>query len=279
MLLNNSFNKGEKIKIAWQNSTSKINELALSFFTPYIYNSKISPTLNFSITKQDSTYSNTKFNTQINYKLNFKHALSAIYEQENSKITQSSTKTNFKEYKKSLAGISYNFKSIQDNNLMLELEALTGNRNATNKNTSQNKFKLYSSIDIPILENHFISIKTRGELLESKNYLENELFRIGGSNSIRGFDEYSVWTDAYALTNLEYHFTLDNNNTLYTITDYAYVNNSILKQTFNLYGFGIGYRLKSENKILNLSYAVGKQEETPFNLKNSKLHINIVYIF
>ena len=277
--LNNSFNKGEKLKINWQNSTSKINNLALSYFTTYIYNSKISPTIHFSIAKQDSTYTNTKLSAHINYKLNLKNGIGVIYEKDNSKILQNNTGDDFKEYKKQLVGASYILKSTTATNYSIEFQTFTGRRKANNKSTPQNKFSLFSNLTIPVSEKSAFEIKTSGEILHSKSYIQNELFRIGGSNSLRGFDEYSVWTNAYTLTNLEYHFKLDSSNSIYTITDYAYVNNSITKQDFNLFGVGLGYTTTSAKKLINLGYVLGKQNETPFNFKNSKFHINIVYFF
>jgi len=116
-------------------------------------------------------------------------------------------------------------------------------------------------------------------ILNTKNPLENELFRIGGINSIRGFSEQSIITQKYNVSNLECHYTLNNKSYIYSITDFAILNNTNTKNTSQLYGLGLGYYLNTKNTIIDYSYAVGSNYNTPFNINNSKIHIKVMYPF
>jgi len=284
--LNNILNKGESFHVNWQNSQKEISSLKLEFRTPYIFNSKINFNGLFSIFKQDSSYVNTKGFIALDYTLNNNNAITIIGNTEKSNLSSTTnTLSNIQNFNKKLIGISYLFKLTEQPIYMnrykfnLSTGILIGNRTSENLKTQQNlfEFKLDYTHHFNIRNAFFI--KTSIQVLNTKNPFENELFRIGGINSIRGFNEQSILTQKYNVTNLEYHYTLNNNSFLYTITDFAILNNSNTNTTSQLYGLGLGYFLNTKNTILDFSYAVGSNYNTPFNINNSKVHIKIGYPF
>ena len=58
---NNLFDKGEQFELFWNSIGEERQELKLISKIPYIFNSKFTPQISFSIYKQDSTFLNTKF--------------------------------------------------------------------------------------------------------------------------------------------------------------------------------------------------------------------------
>ena len=116
-------------------------------------------------------------------------------------------------------------------------------------------------------------------MLNSENYYNNELFRIGGINTIRGFNEESIFASSYSIFNLEYRFKPSSSSYFFTITDFAYVNDKIIDKTSQIYSLGIGYSFVTKIGLLNVSYAVGKFSDQPISLGDSKLHIKLVSIF
>ena len=68
----------------------------------------------------------------------------------------------------------------------------------------------------------------------------NELFRIGGYNSFRGFNEQSLFTDFYAFGGVEYRYLVSNQSIFDVFGQLANVRNSSLKTTSKLYSFGLG---------------------------------------
>ena len=113
----------------------------------------------------------------------------------------------------------------------------------------------------------------------SNSVLENELFNIGGVNTIRGFDELAIFSSNYSITNLEYHLKLNQSSSIYSISDFGYSENKITRIKSNLYSFGIGYAINNEKSSTNLMYAVGKTDANPLKFNNSKIHLKIVYFF
>jgi hypothetical protein len=107
--------------------------------------------------------------------------------------------------------------------------------------------------------------------LNSSNYLINELYRIGGANSIRGVNEQSIFTNAYAFTNLEFRYLTSAISYLYTITDIGFFKNSITDELNDIYGIGGGYRFKLNNNFVNLGYVIGNNSNNQIKLNKSKL--------
>ncbi len=284
--LNNILNKGESFSIHWENSQKKNSSLVLNFNSPYIFNSKINLNGNFSIFKQDTSFVSTKGILEIGYALNHNNTITFIGATEKSDLSSSTTSfNNIDNFNKKMLGITYAYaileKPIYINRYKFYIDGgyLIGNRINDNLKMQQNIFQFLIEYNIHFNSRNAILLKTTTQYLNTTNPYENELFRIGGINSIRGFNEQSILTPKYNVTNLEYHFKVNTASYLYTITDFAILNNINTDTTTQLYGLGLGYFLNTKNTILNLSYAVGTNYKSPLNLNNSKLHIKLTYPF
>ena len=70
---------------------------------------------------------------------------------------------------------------------------MAGSRNTDDTSTSQTRFLLQVSYLYSINSKNFIYGQNQSGILISDNYLENELFRIGGVNNLRGVNEESIF--------------------------------------------------------------------------------------
>ena len=120
-------------------------------------------------------------------------------------------------------------------------------------------------------------LRNKTGLLKSENYFDNELFRIGGSSSIRGFNEQSIFVKNYTLQNIEYRYATSSDSYLYTITDLAIISTNQNKE--KLYSLGIGYLFNTNNSQINISTAVGTNTKNPLDFKNTQFFVNWVNFF
>ncbi len=279
--LSNIFNKGEEFEINWKSNSNDNKTFNIRFFTPYIYNTKFSPTFQFSIIRQDSSYVNVNSSLNLNYSINQKHSVNGKYKSESSNILSQDYSSTTAEFKKKWAGISYSYttKIKSENPFNLEIGYLIGNRNSDSQNTQQTNFALSSNYLFNLNSRNFISFKHQTELLFSDTVFENELYKIGGATSIRGFDELAISASKYSITNFEYHYKLNEFSNVYSISDIGYMENDLLKMNSNLYSLGIGYVFNTNKSSTNLSYALGKTSDLPFQFNNSKVHLKISYYF
>jgi len=134
----------------------------------------------------------------------------------------------------------------------------------------------------------YLPIKSRSTLVfgnksawtESENFFANELYRIGGMSSLRGFDEESINASAFTISKIEYRFLLDQNSFLFGFVNHAYYQNIILNRLDdNPLGFGVGINFETKPGIFSLSYALGRQFDNPVSIRSAKIHFGIVSTF
>ena len=139
----------------------------------------------------------------------------------------------------------------------------------------------FSSIFIPFLNRNTVKIGVQTAFLDGETTFQNELFRIGGLKTLRGFDEESIYATAYSIFTLEYRFILEQNSYLYVFGDGAwYEKNNISDYVRDTpIGFGAGISFETKAGIFSINYALGKQFANPIQLKSGKIHFGIVNYF
>ena len=120
-----------------------------------------------------------------------------------------------------------------------------------------------------------------GATLLSDNIYRNELFQIGGYKMLRGFDEESEYLSQYVVGTLEYRYLIGLNSFFFGFVDGGWGRNNShsSKYTHTYIGTGLGLALETKAGIFNLAWAVGKRDDTQFNLRQSKVHFGFVNYF
>lgn len=281
---NNIFNNGENIDLFWKNNGDDSQRFFISAKIPYIFNLPIIPKASFELFRQDSTFSNTLTNIDLSYSLNKRGFITASFQTENSNNLSKTPNFNIESFKNIFYGINYNFEKLINDQLFpikfkFDFSAYLGKRNSENTKTNQSKFLLQTNYLWLIDKRNYIFIQNQSALLNSKNYFENELFRIGGVNNIRGVNEESIFASSYSILNLEYRFKPNSLSYFYTISDFAYLEDKSTNQNSQILSLGVGYAFFTKIGLLNVSYAIGKFKDKPFIFNDSKLHIKIISYF
>lgn len=118
-------------------------------------------------------------------------------------------------------------------------------------------------------------------IFESGNVFRNELFQIGGYKLLRGFDEESQYLSHYVIGTAEYRYLVGQNSFFYVLLDGGWGADNSKKPGFNYTYIGTGLGLAFETKagLFNLAWAVGKRNDTEFNLRQSKIHFGFINYF
>ena len=273
--LNNTLNLGEKFEFLWNSANNARSEFKIKTEIPYIFNSKISPEISFSIFKQDSTFLNTRFESIFFYNINGNSKIGITYNSESSENLETSIESNIESFHNYFMGFQYEYKISRndvflDDKLNLTINPSLGRR-ITENSLNQFKIEISASYIYDINSRNSIFIQNKTGYLNSDSFVNNELFRIGGANSIRGFNEQSIFTNSYSYFNVEYRYLTSVKSYFYTISDFGNAKISS-KDTF-LIGLGIGYRFKTKNSLINLSTALNKDGNSSFDLKRTQLLI------
>jgi outer membrane protein assembly factor BamA len=284
--LTNNLNYGEQFNLIYKSDENEQKTLDVNFTLPYLFGLPLGTEFALNIFKKDSTFTTVNQDASIFYQINSKHKVIAGLNviQSNNLINQLTT-TNIRDYNSTFYKTRYIFKQPKFYDILFPLDLLIdaslgfGNRNSYLKTEQQTELKLTVSKILNLDDKNSFYIKTKGNVLLSDSYFTNELFRFGGINSIRGFEENSILASYYGLINLEYRYRLNSSIYIHSITDGAYFENKILGTKEKLFGFGFGFGILTKAGILKLNYANGKSKNQKFKFSNSKIHLSLNAMF
>ena len=272
--LNNILNTGEVFNLFWNSIGEEKQEFKISSITPYIFNSKFSPEISFSIYKQDSTFLNTKFNSKLFYNINQKTKLALTYNSETSENLEETLSNNIESFNNYFLGFQLEY-NIPKNDFFfndkfnLNLNPSIGKRKTKTKSSKQFKIETSASYIWDLNTRNSFYIRNKTGFLNSDSLIDNELFRIGGTNSIRGFNEQSIFTNSYSYFNLEYRYLTSKNSFLYSISDIGKV--IVNNKSKTLYGLGLGYMFNINNSRVNLGSVLGGNSIKELDINNLQL--------
>ncbi|MCA4780757.1 hypothetical protein IF125_00505 [Empedobacter stercoris] len=296
--LNNVFNSLEEIRLNWIGTANKNTSLNIGVKVPYLFKSPIGSETNFKLFKQDSVFVNVDFSERLFYQLNLNSTIgvSGMVQSSNFLLEDDSyLKSSYDDYSKTGIGLSYNYflkhpfrlmegKSMLDvavNSIRKKEKNFSWTEEIDNKTVNQIEIGLKTFRLFELTDKHYIKTgaEFRGLLTKDDDFSENELYRIGGFGSFRGFNEESITANMYGFLNVDYRFVPSEAFYIGLFADYGFIDNKRANLNTSLLSFGTGISFLTKMGIFNLSYAVGKTDETSFDFKESKIHFGILSQF
>ena len=131
-----------------------------------------------------------------------------------------------------------------------------------------------------LADRHTIKTSFDGKYFYAPTIFQNEKYRLGGINSLRGFDDQSVFTPYYAMGNFEYRFLLSKNSYFGAFFNAALVQNSLTHKGFDYpFGFGVSAAIETKAGIFGITYAMGRQLGNKITFNSAKIHFGYVNYF
>lgn len=283
--LNNNLNYGESLNLSYKSDENEQRQIFLNLILPYILKSPVGVNLSLDLFKRDSTFTTTNQQINVFYPFKSKFNIEAGYTSLQSNVLSNSFNESLENFNSYFFSSSLSYTNFNTKNILFPLKTYAflrfGFGQRKSESTNENQFKIGATFSKNIYLNakNIIYVKFKGDYLKSDTYFENELFRFGGINSIRGFEENTLIASAVGVLNTEYRYVASKNLYLHTIFDAAYFENPALNSNEKLFGIGFGFGLLTDAGLIQLNYATAKAENQKFDLKNSKLHVSLKAIF
>jgi outer membrane translocation and assembly module TamA len=317
--LKNVFGAGEGLLLKYQSLQPKSPRLNLGYEKPYIFNSPFGVSVLFEFFKKDSSFLQVNAQAGLQLSLSKYQTGKIIVQWQNNNVLQGGIDTNIIRQQKKLpdiidvksvnAGINYEYrntnyrfnpikgneinlniltgiKNIQKNNDVLSLKSPTYNYeslyDSIKLRSYQLKVKLVAAHYFQLSKSSTFKAAINAGIYNSPNIFRNEVFQIGGYKLLRGFDEESIYATQYGVLTAEYRFLNSLNSYIFgfvdagsTKTTYQNINNN------NFFtSAGVGIVLQTKAGLLNLSLALGKRDDVPFNIRQaSKIHFGYINYF
>lgn len=280
LLLVNSLNVGERFNLYWKSDGNKQTTFNASLELPYIFKSPLGIKGQLNIFKQDSTFQNTQTAVELGYYFNFNTRVYLGYQSTESSDIQNLSTTSITDFDNSFLTANFEFTQFKNDDYffpektIINIKGGNGKRNSESFNNKQ--FFITGDLrhNFYLNEKNIINIKSQNHYLQSENYITNELYRFGGINSIRGFNENSLQANLFSSILTEYRYVLAPTIYVHSIIDYGYFQDKTTNNEGQILGLGFGFGLLTKNGLFNLVYANGSTGQQEIKLSNSIVHIS-----
>lgn len=303
--LKNLFGSGKNIGLEWQQIRKASPVLHLEYEHPVLFKTNVNLKMNFDLLKEDTLFLNINRRITLSYPLVNAGILSVTTGLRTSRLSNSS------QYKEEITlpalsdvsylsyGLGYEWNTLDDVFYPKKGTHLTLQAEAGNKKIKRNPFvdqQIYQSISLNSLQltvyanlQKYVLLSTRSVLLarlqagnlSGEHLFANDLFRLGGLNSLRGFNQNFFYASQYATGTAEYRFFMDATSYLLLFFDQAWLSFKTVqsKGQDNPFGVGTGISFSTRTCVFNLIYSLGNSQNQKINLNLSKIHFGFISRF
>lgn len=292
--LNNALGGDEFIAFDWRRLQASSQNLNLDFSYPYLFNTPIGFNQKLNIFRRDTLFSEVVSKTALQYLLDRYNALEFFIEnRSNNNLVSSIASENAPQSSVLLIGFGAQWSHLDYRNnptkgYAFNLELASGDKEVQGidleDDVDSRQWSLRGGAD---WYNHLRgrSVLYSGLVfghIESEVVVPIELYRLGGVNTIRGFDEEVLFASTYVIGTLEYRYLTDVNSYFSAFVDYANMEQALYntdQSQSEAIGFGLGAAFETKAGVINLSYALGKLDNNPFLVRSGKIHIGFNAFF
>lgn len=282
LALINVFHRGEDFKFSWKKYETQNQLLNIGGNFPYVFGSPIGLGGDFDFEKKDSSY----LKTDVMGKIIVGNYLSKggfIYYRNTSSFpigNDTAAQSEYARYKANLWGFGIGFSNLDNirnpyRGIKLEIQADAGRKHEEEGSPMFHSSVYYDICGYLGFRNNFtVKLRNSSRFMYSKTIYANELLWVGGLSTIRGFDELSLPATYYTLANMEFRYLFESASAVYVLADAMYFGKRFTVSDSANYalGIGVGVDLGTSAGIFSLIYAIGKQNDSRFNLSSSKIH-------
>ncbi|EON77336.1 hypothetical protein ADIS_2204 [Lunatimonas lonarensis] len=297
VLLYNVSGKGRNYQINWQRLSQFSQNLRLNASEPLVFGTGIDVNASFFLLKEDTTFLNRDFRIELGYRINpvlymrfFSRRqagdlLSTFHLRDATRLPPAA------DFRFTNYGVDLEYKALDDaffpkRGSRADLEIGIGNKRILQNtglppelyhNMLGRSIQYYAEAGYSLYQLWGPAfgnlIRFRGGLMENPNLLLNDLFRVGGLKSIRGFNENHFFASRYAFMNLEPRFYFDTSSYFLIFADAAVMESGLNERQRDFpYAFGGGFSMQTRGGIFQFVYALGKSADQPLGFNYSRVH-------
>jgi outer membrane protein assembly factor BamA len=295
--LYNVSGKGRDYGIHWQRLTQYTQNLRVNAVEPFVLGSKMDLKASFYLLKEDTTFLNRDFRIDVGYRIGPQTYLSFFNRRQAgdllavSRYSEAEHLPDVADFRYNNYGLSFTFSKLDDvfsprkgwfsetmvglgNKRLLEN---TGLPQQLYQGLEMNTFQYYFQTELSYYADWRKSLGTlfrlRAGEMDNPNLLLNDLFRLGGLRTIRGFNENYFYAQRYFYLNIEPRYYFDNNSYFLIFADGGLLENHVINAGRDMpVAFGGGFSLETGSGLFNFIYAVGQSNTQPIGINYSRIH-------
>lgn len=289
--LQNVLRRGESIALNWRRLQESTQDLSLKGALPYLFNTKLGTWAGIDIYRRDSTFTTTELELSFGLVNGANRNIRAFYQLWSSNALTESILTveNVRIDRYGIGLIQYSLNQLNNpsRGTFIELTSSIGRKETAAEEeedpaiiSEQYAGELNMSYWLPLAKRVSFGLSSKAGFKADKAIRFNELYRIGGLGSIRGFDEESIFAQNFAIGTAELKYLLDATSAVFLFYDQAWYERSD-DVYFNdtPFGFGAGALIGTSSGSFRISYGLGSEQNNPILLRNGKVHFGYINSF
>ena len=304
MNIRNIKGTGKQLGLQWRRVNKGSVILNGEYLHPNLFGTPFELGTRFGLLKQDSSFITVQPRVQLAYNTIRYGRFSVFTEWRNSRILSTASPQSLKaldlaDARTNTYGLNYLWNNLDDfyfprKGRLVELQLAAGRKRLLRNPSLEKEF--YDTLDMNTtqlslgvrLENFFrvgkssaLLARLRGEALLNDQIFLNDMYRLGGLASLRGFDEYFFFASTYGVVTLEYRLFTAEDSYVLLFYDQGYYRSDLEEsQAEGLpLGVGGGISFSTGAGIFQLVYSVGHSEQQRMSLRASKIHFGITSKF
>ncbi|MGO9480429.1 MAG: outer membrane protein assembly factor [Candidatus Kryptoniota bacterium] len=295
--MTNLFGTGRKFRAMWHQETKLTQELEIGYSEPYIFGYPINAELDFSQREQDSTSVTRNlgvvgtFIFSDNFNANASLSTISTTPLQIADSSYSVFQSNVLDFG---LGITLDTRDdlysprhgvLYQTQVSFGQKKIYGPAQLITSDVQLTSFTQHLSIDFSFFHELFpkqiFAIGFHGEQVTGTELDQSDMYRLGGTNTIRGYIENQFLATKAAWTNIEYRFSTGRESFFFGFVDAGYIYEqsdpiaNTPESSFSVYGYGVGAQVETGIGILKASYALGKGD----SFIQGKIHFGIVNQF
>jgi outer membrane protein assembly factor BamA len=296
--------KGRDFSLSWQRLNIQSQALEIRAKESFVFRSPLDVSAGFSLLKQDSSFVNRSFELDFGYRISDDGYFNFFTKRQAGDLISTE---DLSQVQKLPSAIDYRWNQygigIDWNKLDSQISPRKGSRfhgtfSLGNKRILQNTGlpeELYEDLEessaqyqgwfsgekhIFIKPSWGMWIRGVGGFIQNQNLFLNELYRLGGLKSIRGFNEKNFFAKNFGYLNLEQRLFFDQNSYLVVFTDLGIIDNPYNSPEIDRpFSIGTGINLDTDGGLFSFVLAIGKSNTQPFSFSYSRIHFGYLARF
>ena len=301
LMLQNVFKIGETLELRWQAPERRSQYLLANADFPYWFGTPFGLSGHFVLDKKDTSYLNMNYRIALTYSFLGSNSLQLYVDYTTSSILRPELVTAMEDdtlsydFRKPMYGIRLNYSRLDDgiqprSGIQLHADLAAGSRRIL-QNTAVEP-EVYDGLSLHTTHYRlqgdvtgFVPIRKRwgwvagvsGGMLLGNQQIYNDLFRIGGTRTLQGFDEMSLYASSYLIAQTEFRFWFARYSYLNVFFNGAWYERKLSSSYYYdfPFGFGLGATFHTKAGNFYISYALGQQRGNPVSFKTGKIHFGM----
>lgn len=316
--LANLLGTGKQVELLYRGYLSRSQDLQVKLLWPYFFKTKLALDYTFRLAKYDTTWTELFNDIGLQYRFSGSNYVKAFYQSQQVFVLQPDTLPvslsaklpQVQDVRNNLYGLALRWSSLDyffnpTRGWLIELDAGAGVRQLVKnqtldavvlKNGKGESYSVYDSVKMTTVRykagadvswyrkvsgNMVLKTQLKGAIVQADPLFQNELFRIGGLKTLRGFDEQRIFASRYLIGNLELRYLFQRNSAFLLFWNGAWYRNDALLSSASdkPWGLGAGMFLETGAGIFSLYYAVGAERGNSPDLQRARIHFGLVNYF